>query len=194
MTEIINSCVFYQKNHLSLKLADECLKTLSSSIKWNQETIRMFGKQVLQPRLTALYGDSGKPYTYSGRTMQPLDWTPELIKIKKSVEEHPLCERAFTTVLLNYYRSGSDSMGWHRDNEKELGSNPIIASISLGAPRRFLLRDYRSKTKVAEILLEHGSLLVMSGPCQDLYEHSLPKTAKLKEARINLTFRTIFAD
>jgi len=162
---------------------------LNNGIAWKHEPIWMFGKKVMQPRLTAWYGDAGKAYRYSGILMTPLPWTSSLLEIKAKVEE--LTGEKFNSALLNLYRNGADSMGWHRDNEPELGVNPVIASVSLGAARRFLLREYQDKKNKMEILLEDGSLLIMKGESQTHWEHSIPKTTKCMEPRINITFRSI---
>lgn len=169
--------------------SDRYFKNLLTEISWKQEPIKIFGKAVMQPRLTALYGDLEKPYRYSGTTMNPLLWTPTLLEIKSSIEA--VTNLKFTTALLNHYRNGQDSMGWHRDNEKELGPNPIIASVSFGATRKFLFRHYNRKDLKASVELSHGSLLVMSESCQQLWQHSIPKTKADVGPRINLTFRIL---
>ena len=162
---------------------------LKNDIAWKQEPIWMFGKQVMQPRLTALYGNPSISYGYSGIRMEAKGWTDFLIDIKKRAEE--VAQTEFTHVLLNYYRDGQDSMGWHRDNEPELGPNPIIASISFGAPREFQFRRYADKNTKRKVVLENGSLLLMGGECQHAWEHQLPKRAGVHGPRINLTFRRI---
>lgn len=162
---------------------------LKNEINWKQEPIWIFGKKVMQPRLTAMYGNPEIPYGYSGIKMIPDSWTDLLEKIKQPVEKTVGIE--FTHVLLNYYRDGSDSMGWHRDNEKELGPNPVIASVSFGESRDFQLRHYKSKTHKTTVSLKNGSLLVMSGSTQHHWEHQLPKRKKISGGRINLTFRRI---
>lgn len=171
------------------KSADFYFKRLKETIQWKQEPIWMFGKKVMQPRLTALYGDSEKTYSYSGITMKPLSWTSELLEIKSSVEQET--ESAFTHVLLNFYRDGRDSMGWHRDNEPSLGPNPVIASVSFGASRNFQIRNYFDKSEKIQIPLNHGSLLIMKGESQHYWEHQIPKTKKVLGGRINLTFRRL---
>lgn len=169
--------------------ADQFFTKLKNQIEWKQEPIKIFGKEIMQPRLTALYGNSGKPYGYSGIIMQPLVWTDFLFEIKNRVEEKS--NTNFTHVLLNYYRDGKDSMGWHRDNEAVLGPNPTIASVSFGESRDFQLRHYTEKKLKLKLPLDHGSLLIMSGSSQHHWEHQIPKTAKQLGARINLTFRKI---
>ena len=165
------------------------LQVLHEQIAWRQEAIRIFGKTVLQPRLTAWYGDEGARYSYSGITMEPLPWISELRQLKDRAEQYA-CS-SFNSALLNLYRNGQDSMGWHRDNEKELGPEPVIASLSVGAARTFRFRHYQNKKHIVSLNLQPGSLLIMSGATQLHWEHQLPKTAKIAGERINITFRTI---
>ena len=162
---------------------------LINEIPWQQDDITIFGKTHPQPRLTALFGNEGKPYSYSNIVMQPHAWNPILMFIKNEIEE--ICSENFTTVLLNYYRDGKDSNGWHADNERELGRNPIIASVSFGAERSFHLQHNTTKDAKLKITLENGSLLLMKGETQHFWKHQIPKTAKLIAPRINLTFRII---
>lgn len=169
--------------------SDLYLKQLKSEVPWKQEPIKIFGKEVMQPRLTAWYGDIDKAYSYSGITMQPHQWTQSLLQIKTAIEA--ATGHRFTNALLNFYRDGKDSMGWHRDNEKELGPNPVIGSVNFGATRKFQFRHHREKNISRSIDLSHGSFLLMKGATQHHWEHQLPKTNKETAARINLTFRTI---
>jgi len=165
------------------------LEALRSELKWEQRDIRLFGRKVAQPRLTCWYGDKGTEYGYSGVRLEPFAWHPELQRLRTALEnelQHP-----FNAVLANAYRNGRDSMGWHSDNEPELGADPMIASISLGENRRFLLR-HRASKKITEYHLESGSLLVMQGKVQSDYQHSLPKTVREIGWRINLTYRQVF--
>lgn len=178
----------YYPNLFSLATANELFTKLQNEILWKQDNITVFGKNHLQPRLTALFGNEGKPYGYSNIVMQPHSWTPLIIFIKEEVEK--ICNENFTTVLLNNYRNGQDSNGWHADNEKELGRNPIIASVSFGAERVFQLKHNKLGLK-QNIVLQHGSLLIMKGATQHFWKHQVPKTAKQTEPRINLTFRII---
>ncbi len=171
--------------------SEAALSRLESEIQWRQEPVIMFGRAILQPRLTALYGDPTKSYRYSGLTMQPLPWTELLLDLKHRVER--TAGTTFTTVLLNQYRDEQDSMGWHRDNEKELGENPQIGSLSFGEVRTFKLRRYLEPHVKVSIDLEPGSFLLMRGECQEIWEHCLPKTKRPKGLRINLTFRSIKA-
>lgn len=156
---------------------------------WRDETIMMFGKPVMQPRRTALYGDDGLTYRYSGRTMRPMPWTPTLLLLKRIAEHY--ANEQFTTVLLNLYRNGQDSMGWHRDNERELGPEPVIASISLGATRMFQCKHRTDPTQRLSLPLHHASVLVMKGAMQEHWYHQVPKERGVTEPRINLTFRRI---
>jgi alkylated DNA repair dioxygenase AlkB len=162
---------------------------LLNEIKWKQEPIKIFGRKIMQPRLTAFYGDAKKTYRYSGITMQPCQWTTELLEIKTKIET--VAGAKFTSALLNFYRNEKDSMGWHRDNEKELGINPVIGSVSFGAPRVFQLRNHKNKSTIKSIELTNGSFLLMRGETQHHWEHQLPKTNKPKAVRINITFRFI---
>jgi alkylated DNA repair dioxygenase AlkB len=181
--------IIYYPHFFDKKEADAIFVQLTNDIPWQQDDIRVFGKTHPQPRLTALYGNEGKPYSYSNIKMQPHPWNPLLQKIKLSVES--VSDTNFTTVLLNQYRDGKDSNGWHADNEKELGTNPIIASVSFGAERVFQLKHNSISGLKQNILLEHGSLLVMKGTTQHFWKHQIPKTSKAIGSRINLTFRVI---
>jgi alkylated DNA repair dioxygenase AlkB len=163
-------------------------QTLQTQIAWRQDKIRMFGRSLLLPRLTAWYGDPGAVYSYSGIRLEPQGWAPVLLEIKQRVEATVDCQ--FNSVLLNFYRDGQDSMGWHSDDEPELGLNPVIASVSFGGSRRFHLRHRQDKTQKAKLDLTNGSLLLMAGPTQHYWQHQIPKMAQA-EARINLTFRWI---
>ncbi|HEX4946317.1 MAG TPA: alpha-ketoglutarate-dependent dioxygenase AlkB [Blastocatellia bacterium] len=170
--------------------SDLFLVRLKTEIAWRQDSIKLFSKEIPQPRLTAWYGDEGAIYTYSNLTNHPLPWTDALREIKARAEE--IAQTSFNSVLLNYYRDGQDSMGWHQDNEPELGPNPIIASVNFGATRRFQFRHKKRKDlDTITIDLEHGSLLLMQGTTQNYWKHQLPKTIQPVGARINLTFRFI---
>ncbi|EGQ8036612.1 alpha-ketoglutarate-dependent dioxygenase AlkB [Vibrio parahaemolyticus] len=184
--EVRQGKLFYQPNFLSQQEADTYFSTLMSTLPWQQERITIFGKSVLQPRLQTWHGDA--PYTYSGLTMAPHPWTSELLSLKARCES--LANTPFNSVLANLYRDGQNSMGWHQDNEPELGRNPVIASLNLGDTRRFVLRNLHCKTQI-EYELGHGALLIMAGELQHHWRHCVPKTAKPKGERINLTFRHI---
>ena len=170
------------------KLITANFENLKNNISWKHEKIHLFGRWVLQPRLSAWYGDEGTDYVYSGLKNIPSPWNEVLLKLKNQVED--ISQAKFNSVLLNYYRTGQDSMGWHQDNEKELGKNPIIASLSFGASREFQLRHKFDKSiPKINCLLDDSSLLIMSGETQQFWQHQIPKTKKLIGERINLTFR-----
>lgn len=180
-------CFEYYRAIVHQPEADIILTRLWKELDWQQQEIMLFGRRVMQPRLTAWYGDPEAVYTYSGLRLTPAPWHPVLLDLRRRLEV--LTGHTFNSVLANAYRDGSDSMGWHRDDEKELGRQPVVASISLGEERRFLVREKGQKSRA--IVLEHGSLLVMKGESQQRYQHSLPKTRRLIGCRINLTFRMI---
>lgn len=181
--------IIYYPQLFDKEQADTIYYELLKEIAWQQDNITVYGKTHPQPRLTALYGNDGKPYSYSNITMQPKPWNSLLQKIKYYIEASTECQ--FTTVLLNQYRDGKDSNGWHADNEKELGTNPIIASLSFGAERVFQLKHNTITDAKKSIVLEHGSLLLMKGSTQHFWKHQIPKTTKPIGNRINLTFRSI---
>lgn len=178
----------YHPSLFNSEKSHELFELLKKEIPWQHDEITVYGKKHLQPRLTSLFGNDGKPYGYSNIIMQPNRWNPLLMFIKNEVEV--ICNENFTTVLLNYYRDGKDSNGWHADNEKELGRNPIIASVSFGAERVFQLKHNVTNQR-QNINLEDGSLLVMKGATQHFWKHQIPKSSKEIGARINLTFRII---
>jgi alkylated DNA repair dioxygenase AlkB len=165
------------------------LDALSDSIAWSQEEVAIFGQPRRVPRLVAWHGDPGTSYTYSGTAHEPQPWTPELSVIRERVEQ--LCGHGFNSVLLNRYRDGRDGMGWHADDEPELGPNPVIASVSFGAARRFRMRHRRNRVEPITLPLTDGSLLLMAGETQHCWVHAVPKTAAAVGERINLTFRTV---
>ncbi|GAA0690044.1 alpha-ketoglutarate-dependent dioxygenase AlkB [Marinobacterium maritimum] len=178
----------YWPGFLTTEEADALLARLLNNIPWQQDRIRLFGREHLVPRLQAFMSDPGIHYTYSGLRLAGEPWLPALLPLKQQLEA--LCGQPFNALLLNLYRDGQDCMGWHADNEPELGPNPTIASISLGAPRRFRLRHNTSRDTEA-LTLEHGSLLLMAGSTQHHWQHSLPRTRRCQDPRINLTFRLI---
>ncbi|WP_396637222.1 alpha-ketoglutarate-dependent dioxygenase AlkB family protein [Maribacter sp. R77961] len=184
-----DSTISYYPKFITHEKATEYFNVFRDTIAWQQDDIKVFGKVYAQPRLTALYANNEMPYSYSNITMTPHLFTEELLTLKKKIEGIAECK--FTTCLLNLYRDGKDSNGWHADNEKELGENPIIASISLGAERFFHLKHNTDPELKQKILLEHGSLLLMRGKTQHFWKHQIPKTAKPIPERINLTFRII---
>lgn len=181
--------ITYFPNFLDTESANNYFKKLREEVSWQQDDIKVFGKTYQQPRLTALYGNNSQSYSYSSITMQPKEFTEELKELLAMVAKKS--SLYFTTCLLNLYRDGKDSNGWHSDDEKALGKNPPIASITLGQPRFFHLKHKTKKELKHKILLENGSLLLMTGPTQHFWKHQIPKTAKPIGERINLTFRII---
>ena len=188
LISIPNGEYIYLPDFFTKSESDKYFQVLKDDILWKQESMNMYGKQVMFPRLTAWYGDNNKPYSFSGITLRPHSWTKELLEIKNKIE--PIANTQFNSVLLNQYRNGNDSISWHTDAEKELGLNPIIGSVNFGATRKFQLRHIETKEKI-EIELTHGSLLIMQGELQHFWQHQVPKTAKKVNERINLTFRVI---
>ncbi|MGR9000588.1 MAG: alpha-ketoglutarate-dependent dioxygenase AlkB family protein [Gammaproteobacteria bacterium] len=182
--------LFLIKQFYQLLESDLLFAKLNSSLAWQEEDIFIYGKRCKVPRLMCWYGDPGAAYQYSGVNHQPLPWTDELLLIKEKVQNY--CHSSFNSVLANLYRNGRDSMGCHADNEKELGPNPVIASLSLGDERLFKLH-HKKRKETLDINLGNGDLLVMAGTLQHHWVHSLPKTTKSKGPRINLTFRKILA-
>ncbi|MCW1147801.1 alpha-ketoglutarate-dependent dioxygenase AlkB family protein [Flavobacterium lacisediminis] len=179
----------FYPNFFNQEEADMLFEKLMDETPWQQDDITIFGKKVAQPRLTCLFGNEGKPYSYSGLTMQPHAWNPTMMFIKEKVDK--ISEQNFTTVLANLYRNEKDSNGWHADNEKELGRNPIIASVSFGEERKFQLKHNTISGAKMNLNLNHGSLLLMKEGSQIHYKHQIPKATQSKKSRINLTFRTI---
>ncbi|NVJ61383.1 MAG: alpha-ketoglutarate-dependent dioxygenase AlkB [Gammaproteobacteria bacterium] len=182
----------YLPQWLDLKTADDFYQQLLTQIFWQSETIRMYGREVKVPRKIAWYGDDDAAYTYSGITHQPKKWLALLHQLRERIKSDLNIET--NSVLANLYRDGQDSMGWHSDNEPELGNEPNIVSLSLGQPRYFDFRDINNHQNKHRLELAHGSLLVMSGKFQQHWQHQVPKQRKVSEPRINLTFRKVFAN
>lgn len=169
--------------------AGELFTELRQGIDWQQEEVVIFGARRRVPRLVAWHGDPSAHYTYSGTEHLPRPWNPQLQRIRERVQG--LAGAPFNAVLLNLYRDGRDGMGWHSDDEPELGAAPVIASVSLGATRRFCLRHRRRKDLKVDLSLGHGSLLLMAGSTQRHWVHAVPKTTRAVGERINLTFRLV---
>ncbi len=185
---MLDAEVLYYPQFLSQYKADNLLKYFIEALKWEQSIIRLYGRDVRIPRLQAWYGDNEANYRYSNLDMQPLPWDDKLHTLKIKCEAQAKCQ--FNSVLANYYRNGQDSMGMHSDDEPELGPEPTIASLSFGQTRRFVFQHKETK-ETQRIDLEHGSLLVMSGPTQRKWKHGINKSKTHTGQRINLTFRQI---
>ncbi len=177
----------YRAAWLDRAAADDLERALAEELSFEQREVELFGKSIVQPRLIAWAGTV--PYRYSGRTLEPRAFPPALAALRVTVSD--LCEVEFNHALINRYRDGNDSMGLHADAEPELGSNPVVASLSLGATRRFVIRHKRKNDDRRELELCHGSLLVMGGAMQHHYRHGLPRTKKPVGQRINVTFRRL---
>lgn len=187
--ELPNADLLYIPNFLNLKEAAESFQSVLENTNWKQKPIKLFGKKYMQPRLIAFFSEDEKTYSYSGISMAPSAFSPELKKIKQKLEA--TTGETFNACLANLYRDGQDSMGWHSDDERELGKDPVIASVSLGAERVFHLRHKNDKSLKFKLELENGSLFLMKGTTQQYWKHQLPKTSKKVGKRINLTFRNI---
>jgi alkylated DNA repair dioxygenase AlkB len=182
--------VVYRRRFLSDRDAATMLRRLIDMIPWRQDNIVLWGKSIPQPRLTAWYGDPGRGYTYSGLTLEPLPWTDDLQRLRRMAEQ--ASGATFNSVLLNYYRDHNDSVGFHSDDEPELGATPTIGSISLGETRALTFRPKKRKDwQPARIALESGSLLVMKGDTQRNWRHAVAKESRPCGPRVNLTFRRI---
>lgn len=190
---IDDGTIIFYEHFFDTKESDQILKDLTDQIDWSQEYIKMYGKLIPIPRLTAWYGDEDRSYTYSGIAMNPKAWHPILFDIKNRIES--VCDRSFNGVLLNYYRDGKDSVAWHADDELELGESPVIGSVSFGGTRKFSLKhknpEHPNHKQLINTDLTHGSLLLMAGECQSFWLHQISKTKKKVDPRINLTFRLI---
>lgn len=180
--------VYYSEHFISLDEAAILYSKLLDELDWQKEQIKVYGKVITVPRRVCWYGDPGRYYTYSGVLHKPISWTQSLLELKQKIEFK--AQHRFNAVLANLYRDENDSMGWHADKEKELGNNPVIASVSLGESRVFKLRHNKSK-EVIKLSLSSGSLLLMGGTFQHNWQHCIPKTKLKKAPRINLTFRDI---
>ena len=183
------AAIFQWRDFLRPPAADFLLKYLLEQVPWRQDSVRVYGKLHRLPRLQQWYGAPGTSYRWSGLTIHPRPWTKELSKAREAVQV--ATGRVFNSCLLNHYRNGNDTVGWHADDEPELGNAPVIASVSLGCARDFSLR-LKSNPKTKHVLcLPHGSLLVMAGDVQSRWQHSVPRRKRTTAPRVNLTFRLI---
>lgn len=183
--------LWFAPGWLAEEAADALFSSLREEVHWETHRIRLFGRELDSPRLSCWIGDEGAAYTYSGARFHPYRWPAALLPIRQRLADE--LDGAFNSVLANRYRGGHDCMGWHSDNESALGPHPLIASLSLGATRRFVLKHREESSRKLELELPHGSLLVMGGDTQRNYKHALPRTTRQVGERINLTFRRILA-
>ena len=179
----------FETQWLTPAAADALFADLRQGVAWEYHRIRLFGREHASPRLSCWIGDPEASYRYSGTRFEPRPWPDSLLPVRMRLRDELRVD--FNSVLANLYRDGRDAMGWHSDSEPELGARPMIASLSLGATRRFVLKHRGDPASKLALDLPHGSLLVMSGDTQRHYRHALPRTAKPVGARINLTFRRI---
>jgi alkylated DNA repair dioxygenase AlkB len=182
--ELLHDCAFLARDE-----ADAAFAALRHAIPWEVHRLRLFGREVDSPRLSAWIGDPGTAYRYSGAIFEPHPWPAAMVALRERVAHAAGVE--FNSVLANLYRDGRDYMGWHSDDERALGPRPVIASLSLGATRRFRLKHRTSPQHELALDLEPGSLLVMRGQTQRHHRHALPKSMRVTGERINLTFRRV---
>jgi alkylated DNA repair dioxygenase AlkB len=180
--------VNYYGKIMSQQKAEHYLDRMQNTIEWRNDEAKIFGRHIITKRKVAWYGDHNYSYTYSNTTKQALTWTKELIELKKRVEK--FTETVFNSCLLNLYHTGEEGMAWHSDDEKTLGKDTAIASLSFGAERKFAFKHKETK-EVVSLVLETGSLLIMKGATQTNWLHRLPQTTKIKTPRVNLTFRVM---
>jgi len=178
----------YHEDFLGAAEASSLFYALEVAMDWHDEFIRIAGRPIRVPRAVAWHGDDDAIYRYSGVRHEPRPWTTDLLAIKSRLET--FCKQRFNSVLGNRYADGQDGMGWHADDERELGAEPFIASLSLGAERRFDIRHNASR-EILHLTLAHGSLLTMSGSFQSHWQHRIPKQTAIAMPRINLTFRLV---
>lgn len=187
--DLIDAEVTLYPYFLNIDEADEYLRELLSQVSWSEQTINVYGKVHKVPRLSAWYADDNKSYEYSGIRSSGLAWIDVLSDLKNKIQIRS--EASFNSVLVNRYRNGNDSVGWHADDEPELGTEPVIASLSLGEERVFQMKHRNDKTLKKSITLPHGSLLLMRGKTQEHWLHQIAKSSRDMSDRINLTFRTV---
>ena len=187
--DLLDADVTYFAHFFTNDDSNRLLSAVMKATPWRQETIKMYGTETPVPRLSTWHGDPGMSYTYSNIAMTPETWNEPLLEIKTAIEKETLT--TFNSVLVNLYRDGADSVGWHSDDERELGAEPVIASVSFGALRKFQMRHKIDATNTYVLEPAHGSLLVMRGITQQCWKHRVPKTSRKVGQRVNLTFRTI---
>lgn len=192
LIELTDGDILWVRHFLPPEEADRLMDTLRQQIPWRQDSIRIAGKDTPIPRLQAWFGDADMTYTYSGLTLHPIPWLPALVTLKHRIETYS--DTHFNSLLANLYRNEHDSVGWHADDEPELGENPVIASLSLGETRDFVLKHRDHPEQKLRLALQNGDLLIMKGALQHHWLHQIPKARTPCQARINLTFRRIFQE
>lgn len=184
-----NAEIYYYPHFFTPQESDIFFEDLLKNTQWSHDDITIFGKTMKIPRLQAWYGEAGKAYNYSGMLLKPHGWTDTLLAIKQRIED--ITQTTYTSALLNQYRDGKDSVGWHADDEPVQGKNPTIASVSFGATRKFRFRRTDNHTLKTALMLTHGSLVMMQGETQHFWQHEIPKTSQPTDIRINITFRKL---
>ncbi len=187
--KLADATLSYYPRFLSTPAADKLQQQLTDELNWQQASIRLFGRDVCEPRLTIWHADPGVEYSYSGRRLVSSDWPDSLQQLKQRIST--LSGQRFNAVLGNLYRDGYDYMGWHSDDETSLGDTPVIASVSIGAERPFVLRRKDNHQIKHQLILTHGSLLIMRDQTQQYWQHALPKRTGISQPRINLTYRCV---
>ncbi|MCS6906045.1 MAG: alpha-ketoglutarate-dependent dioxygenase AlkB [Bacteroidia bacterium] len=188
---IPNGLIYHIPEFIPLQESKKLFIFLVRSLFWRKDSIQLFGKKIMQPRLTAWYGEPNLVYTYSGLELQTIPWTYTLLQIKNQIEATGIGN--YNAVLINYYRNGNDSVGYHADDEPELGYCPIIAILSLGETRKLQMKPKKSKDSTLSFMLKNGDLFIMAGATQHFWYHQIPKEKTIKNPRISLTFRKIVA-
>jgi len=189
LIELEDGEILWARRFYDTDSASQLYSRLQEEIPWRQDSLKLGGREVPIPRLQAWFGDAGMNYTYSGLTLEPTPWNDTLQRVREQIETYSGAR--FNSLLANLYRNENDSVGWHGDNEPELGTNPVIASLSLGATRRFQLKHRQHPERKLALDLGTGDLLIMRGALQHHWLHQLPKSRHPCESRINLTFRRI---
>jgi alkylated DNA repair dioxygenase AlkB len=188
-SKVKDGWIIWEPNFFKEKIADEYYEYLLNKLPWKGGRIKLFGKEHDIPRKQVFFADEELSYSYSGKSLQKSQWDDRVTQIRSIVEEHT--DTKYNACLANLYRDGNDSNGWHADNERELGDDPVIASLSFGVSRKFHLKHNFTKEKMS-FELSHGSLLIMGGAMQHHWKHQIPKSKKVQDARVNLTFRKLY--
>lgn len=187
--DVRDGWIIWEPDFLDVETSNDYFKYFLNELPWSGGMIKVFGKEFEIPRRQVFFANDQLTYAYSGKTLEKSNWDERVLEIKSNIELS--LDSKFNACLANLYRDGNDSNGWHADNEKELGTNPVIASLSLGETRKFHLKHNQTQEKVS-FDLSHGSLLIMGGALQAHWKHQIPKSKKVQDPRVNLTFRKLF--